>query len=130
MENTAEIPSRQEMYDRAYRGLAGQDWERVTVNGHCAYLKVSDGRILRCAWGHVDPEETGRCADAGNVFDLAWAKVGLAGRLSEDDLMWADELQGMHDGAGFGREREGCPVDMEERFHWFAAKHGLVIPQL
>ena len=98
-----EVPSRQEMFERAVRGLAGQGWKRAVIDDvrslGCMYL-TDDGR--RCAWGHVDPNgtvgPTGRVY-GGSIRTLTHVGHGLAPRLSEEDLDFALLLQGTHDHA-------------------------------
>ena len=98
-DQTTEIPSRQEMYSRAVRGLAGQGWKPSYISGTmgltCMYRTENDHR---CAWGHVDPKGTGH-SGIGNttVIGLAGQSIGLAARLTPDDLVFARRLQCAHD---------------------------------
>lgn len=87
--------TRQEMFDRAFRGLASQGWRRaVNEHGACQYL-TEDGR--RCAWGWVDPDDTTNAT--GTVLTLRAAGCGLAAHLLPDDLRFARALQIAHDQA-------------------------------
>ena len=77
-----------------------------------------DGR--RCAWGHVDPENT---ASYGfkTVEDLKRLGVGVAATLSEDDMSWAKDLQFAHDNSD-------TPERMLGAFKRRALDYGLVWP--
>jgi hypothetical protein len=63
--------TKQEMFDKAWRGLSSQNWERcVNEYGKCVY---SDGTGKHCAWGWVDPEADGH-VDVYRVGGIAqWA---------------------------------------------------------
>ena len=110
------VPSRQEMFDLAVRGLRSQGFRRaVTRDGACNYL-TSDG--LRCAWGWVDTPLRGQ---PGTVLTLAEKGIGLAGKLSAEDRWWARELQRCHDDAP-----DGC---LEAELRKFCKRHGLEWPE-
>ncbi len=119
------VPSHQEMFDRAVRGLASQRFARATNYAEvCLYRKeMSDGSIRHCAWGWVDPDGTAD-ADAigGNVYDLARAGIGLTALLSEADLLFAWQLQRCHDLAR-------SPDRMQERFRELALQWDLSVPE-
>ena len=102
--------TKQEMFDRAWNGLKAQNWERSVTsapNGQmnsCNYLtRKADGAVIRCAWGHVDPEGTAAAdenPDTANksVKILHQRGVGLAAELTPDDtLPFACALQYCHD---------------------------------
>lgn len=100
MSETVEM-TRQEMFNRAWKGLKAQGWQQAIEGPTCVYL-TPDGR--RCAWGHVDPEGTayGR---GSPVSSLARNGIGLAAHLSPGDLSFAIQLQQTHDGAAPGDSR-------------------------
>lgn len=129
--------TKQEMFDRAYNGLASQGWMVATENGACRYL-TQDGK--RCAWGWVDPEGT-KDAPTFSVYGLKLHNMGIAAELSYDDgsytkdedgnvidwgtrssLSFAEALQSCHDNSN--------DDDLQERMRGFAEKHGLTIPSL
>lgn len=109
--------TKQEMFDRAYRGLASQGWKRAVGPRGCSYL-TDDG--LRCAWGWVD---TSLGSDAvGAVDSLSIRGRGLAAELDDDAITFAADLQSAHDGTSDGH--------LKASFHSFAARHSLSIPEL
>lgn len=126
-----EIPSRQEMFNRAWNGLKSQGWEPAFAAGSCEYI-TQDGK--RCAWGWVDPEGTvsplgyGRI---GSVNSLRMEAGGLARRLSESDAAFAMELQDAHDRVPLASERgaSGRFTSLEESMRDFAGRHQLTIPE-
>lgn len=109
--------TKQEMFDRAYRGLASQWWKRAFGPSGCVY-QTDDGR--RCAWGWVDMSLDR--SHRGGVERLRDRKVGLAGELPDDLFQFADELQVCHDAC--------CNVDLHDHFDRLASDHGLTIPEL
>lgn len=108
--------TRQEMFDRAVRGLASQGWKACESGSHCAY---TNDQGHHCAWGWVDTSLAEK--QRGSVVDLRKTKVGLAAGLSDKDLKFAQELQVAHDTA-IGE------VDMREKFATLSRRHGLVWP--
>ncbi len=132
------IPTRQEMFDRAVRGLRSQGWERCITpevrspaagpqapGGNCVYeRRLDDGRVMHCAWGWVDPEGTAdpRVKEDHNVKMLADDGIGLAAVLGEHDLWFAKQLQRCHDEPGGGEW-------MERRFRTLAEECNLTWPE-
>ena len=115
--------SRQEMFERAVRGLASQNWEQC-VYGHglsrsCVYFIPGDVP-KRCAWGWVDPEGTQR--DNGSVHLLRVNGIGLAAELDMEGESFAMALQNAHDGWD---ESKG---PMAKRFETFARTWNLTWP--
>lgn len=89
--------TKQEMFDRAWKGLKAQGWAKAydVERGVCTYL-TEDGK--RCAWGHVDPDGTKE--QVGTVADLNLNRVGLAAYLYPEDVApngFACQLQRCHD---------------------------------
>lgn len=109
------ILTRQEMFDRAWRGLASQGWRRAAAGSRCAYL-TADG--CRCAWGWVDPE--GTADQLGTVRDLHTEGIGIAARLSHEDLIFAATLQSAHD--------LSSDDALQEDMRQFAFQRGLTVP--
>lgn len=109
--------TRQEMFDRAYRGLASQGWRRAYEVNSCEYV-TDDGR--RCAWGWVDPSLTDE--DSGDVQGLFDKERGVAAYLSLDDLRFAMALQDAHDSS--------TDDTLERDLRAFAGRQGLAIPVL
>lgn len=132
-ETTIEVPSRQEMFNRAWNGLKGQGWQQAMEdlgNGSFACLYTTKDK-KHCAWGWVDREADGR----GTVYTLAEAGVGIAGQMLKaagvplaryvPDLVFAKKLQEAHDQCG----QRQTPAELEGIFRAFAAHHGLTIPE-
>lgn len=113
----SDVPSRQEMFDRAFRGLRAQGFERCATPEGCLYQDPSTGR--RCAWGHVDTSLTE--ADRGPVGHLREEKIGLAARIPWNDLDFATALQRAHDNA-LG------PGTMETMLRGVAMRFDLTVP--
>lgn len=116
-----EIPTRQEMFDRAVRGLRAQGWRQaIGADGACRYRTTDrDGKVLRCAWGHVD---TSLSDYEGSLTSLRNCGYGIAGRLDEHDASWAQSLQMVHD-------RADSPAKMEAAFRQFGLQYGLAWPE-
>ena len=109
--------SRQEMFNRAFIGLASQGFTRCMSGGDCVYL-ADDGR--RCAWGWVDASlGAGDNGDVGNLRDQG---IGIAAKLDDDDLLFAMELQATHD--------ESTNTALQEDLRLFAARKHLTVPVL
>lgn len=112
--------TRQEMFDRAYLGLAGQGFAQAKIDGGCVYL-APDG--TRCAWGHVDTSLTShyQCG-------VTWLRedcIGIAGNLTADDLKFAVALQNAHDD-----KRSADPATMQTFLHTLATDYGLTVPAI
>lgn len=124
----------QEIFNRAWRGLEAQGWRRAMAaptqpdEQLCTYYRrTPDGEVLRCAWGHVDPEgtvaqdpHTGEVVAAETAWSaLAKRKLGIAVQRSQLDfigrLVWA------HD--------EGyTPETMRKTMTDLATAYGLEVP--
>lgn len=113
----APVPSRQEMFNRAYLGLKSQGFNQCMIDGTCVY-NGPNGQ--HCAWGWVDTVPDRH--NGVSVGTLAFRGIGLAARLSLDDLNWADKLQACHDQAFDARA-------VKVRLETFAAKCDLTIPE-
>ena len=109
--------TKQEMFDRAVRGLRSQGYKASTKGGICRYSN-DDG--CRCAWGWVDPSLTS--AQLGTIHTLRKDKIGVAADLDSEGAMFAYQLQGAHDLA------DG-PLDMENRLRAFGEKYLLTWPE-
>lgn len=115
--------TKQEMFNKAYLGLASQGFER------CGEYRAGDSSGLRrfvceysnregtrhCAWGWVDTSIP--YGTLGRVTHLA----GIALTLSNADLTFATRLQLQHDVAA-------SPNDMKNRLHTLASDYGLTVP--
>lgn len=107
----------QEMFDKAVRGLAGQDWRKsVNEDKNCVYHSPNGDR---CAWGHVDPEGTE--GESESIRLLACCDVGLAGELTTETLLFAVDLQREHD--------FGPAAEMAYRFKRLGERYGLTWPE-
>lgn len=108
--------TKQEMLDKAVKGLRSQNWEKcVDLYGNCAY---ADGRGHHCAWGWVDEDSWGKSSST-NVQGL---DTRLATEVRSDELLsiFTMRLQRAHD-ASLG--------DMESNFRALAAKYKLTWPE-
>ncbi len=106
----------QEMFDRAWRGLASQGWKScIDADGNCLYFDPSTG--FRCAWGWVDPEGT------QNKFNVTVDELddGIAPTLSDDEMEFATSLQLIHDTVD--------DDDMEGSMRALALEYTLTIPE-
>lgn len=119
------VPTRQEMFNRAWLGLKEQGFERcVDKLGHCVYTGERRGDVqYRCAWGHVDPDGTEGLE--GSVEDLAVDGAGLAARLDQSGMMFAMALQAAHDLETRGPSQ--LPP-LEVRLRDFARAYKLEVP--
>lgn len=155
---TVEIPSRQEMFNRAWNGLKGQGWKTSTFkDGRGCSYDGPDGR--KCAWGWVDPEGTKDDPTKGDptkgvTYNPRWTKtgqlsgtvltlriegIGLAALIPNEDEGFIAQLQSVHDGAREGHEADLVNEDpatkwymassMEQRMRLFAREYGLSIPE-
>ncbi len=111
--------TRQEMFDKAVRGLRSQGFERCYSEEHrmCVY---DDGKGRHCAWGWID-EATWAHPDAGDLVTLSDEGIGLAPRLGIEDYSWAKRLQVIHD-------TSKCD-NMEQRLRFFAEQSNLTFPE-
>lgn len=120
------VPSRQEMFNRAWNGLKSQGFTRCRQEGNsmdpsCMY---DDGQGHHCAWGWVDPEGTATMDGyflSGTVRNLADRGIGLAARLSYEDQGFAVELQVAHDNSP-------TPEEMQTELRRIASKYHLAVP--
>lgn len=103
------------MFDRSVRGLRSQGFRQARGDGvtQADYKYVNDAG-MRCAWGWVDDALT--AAHSGTVMSLG---VGVAATLGDEDLVWARDLQRVHDNNSY-------PVAMEVKLRQFAVTHELV----
>ncbi len=125
MSTEVEVPSRQEMFNRAWNGLKSQGFERCMAlcGGHeqCAYTDETGTK--HCAWGWVDPAAAAS-GSAGSVYLLQDEKVGIAGAVDKYDyamVKFMADLQSAHDSGK-------TPADMEQHLRSFALKYELEIP--
>lgn len=118
----------QEMFDKAYIGLRGQNFERaINSRGGCVYLN-SDGK--RCAWGHVDTSLD--ATHSGSVSYLRLEGIGLAAQLDDGQTWFATQLQAAHDAIfdDTGRSAQAqTPAMVKEALENLARKYNLTIPQ-
>ncbi len=112
------IPSIQELFDRAWNGLAAQKWRKATTGRGltCVYLAANGDR---CAWGHADPE--GTAGQIAGVGSLRVDGVGIAGHLDDRGFHFATMLQRAHD---------ACQIDesMADRLRAVAKAFDLTVP--
>lgn len=128
------VPSYQEMFNRAWNGLKGQNWQTCLFKSGdgCSY----DGHNgMKCAWGWVDPEgtkdylnpETGAMKQVtGTVRSLRNDAIGLAALLNDEQIEFAVDLQIAHDRSVdiYGKYDDS----MESRMRKVAKKYNLTIP--
>lgn len=143
-----EIPTKQEMFNRAYLGLKSQGFRqaRCERTGACEYYMLDGDQVLRCAWGWVDPEGTTRAdvlddgkvrGRTGDIWTLTASSESSPGRglaytlysledaeLGSALLNFGRELQVAHDGRSWAM----TPEEIERRILDVAAAHNLTIP--
>lgn len=115
--------SKQDMFDLAYTGLRTQGFAQAIdpapIGGTvCVYFDATTAR--RCAWGWVDPANTG--GQMGSVNTLKLKNCGRAAALSESGLTFAEQLQNAHDGVG------AVGGTVLARLRSLAVKHNLTLP--
>lgn len=111
----------QEMFNKAYLGLASQGFQRcISEDGRCVYS--SNDATMHCAWGWVDPSLGPEVT--GSVKSLRDnSMMGVAATLSESDLIFALELQNAHDSAADSKY-------MRTRLGVVARNYNLTIPEV
>lgn len=111
--------TRQEMFDKAVRGLRSQGfWRCVTPEGGCAY--TSDCGTKHCAFGWIDTSLTRQ--ETRFVSGLIRDGVGVAGKLDAADYEFVGDLQQAHDDSF-------TPKTMQERLRRVAARYNLTYPE-
>lgn len=108
--------TKQEIFDRAWRGLSSQGFQRCRVNDRCAY---SDGNGRHCAWGWVDVGLGVGSTLA--IYEMRRKLQGVAALLDDEGLDFAEQLQEAHDSHEY-------PEDMERALRELAADNSLSIP--
>lgn len=109
--------TKQEMFNRAYRGLASQGFERCTSGeGKHGCLYVDDnGR--HCAWGWVDTSLTKEVS--GYIGSIG----GIAATLGQKNKYFAARLQQAHDNAV-------TPEGVKNRLKQLAKEFDLKVPRV
>lgn len=111
--------TKQEMFNRAYIGLASQGFKQcIDALGSCLY---DDGLGHHCAWGWVDTSLGP--LQRGGVDGLCSARIGVAQSLRGSDIDFARELQHCHDCSRY-------PASMKSRLLVLANKWWLTVPTL
>lgn len=112
-----DLLSRQEMFDRAWRGLKSQGFQKCMKanQASCAYRTGE----TRCAWGWVDTDLTD---ENRSVADLHNDGIGLAAKLQDIDLKFAQGLQVVHDNSSTIFD------SMERNLIGFADRYNLTVP--
>lgn len=126
--------TRQEMFDKAVRGLHAQGYRRAVVRddegGTACRYRAHGG--LRCAVGHLIPDElykrsfNGCALPAAAGGDLSGFPRALLAALdaicSRDQWPFLKELQRCHDNSE-------TPEEVRERLANFAKRHRLTFPE-
>jgi hypothetical protein len=88
--------TKQEMFTKAWLGLAGQNWEQSVLFGECMYRGPGG---LKCAAGHLIPDEKYRSEmEYVSIPSLLEKYPFLLGKLLDDDhkeFLW--QMQKAHD---------------------------------
>ena len=114
------MTSKQETFNRAYRGLAAQGFEKsVDMSGECAYR--SSCGTKKCAAGHLIPDEdySEAMERIGVWASEVWAPLKRDGHA----LDLVTDLQSAHD-------ESTSPLNMQYRLAIVANAHGLTIPKI
>lgn len=114
--------SKQEIFNKAYRGLESQGFQRSARRDRCLY-RGPDG--LKCAVGWLIPDEKyeGRIEMyVLNINELEFMEylTPILGPLTPEDVIFLRHLQSAHD--------QPAPDDMKYALHRFASTHNLTIP--
>ena len=124
----------QEVFDKAWAGMAGQGWERATSLGvfGCEYLMTKDGKEIRCAIGHTVPKEllftnTGGTLEVGSVTSVVDCNPKWRELFKNIDGVALQELQACHDQPLCDAEGN---ISVEVGMRAFAYRHELTIPEL
>jgi len=124
--------TRQEIFDKAYLGIAAQGFVMSQQNlGRCAYRGAHG---LKCAIGQLIPDDRydpkmeigiSVLGEAGNTqIDKIWNQFPIFQELiGEGDLRFAKWLQAAHDN-GY------TPENMKEELTQFADRNNLTIPEI
>lgn len=112
--------TKQEMFNRAVRGLRSQGFTRCGVNHPTGWESLYTDGEKRCAWGWVDTSLK-QSDSTYFVEDLAADKVGIAPGLDVDLLTFAKQLQWCHDDSQ-------TPQLMERRLKKLGEREKLVWP--
>lgn len=109
--------TKQEMFDKAVRGLASQGWKRCRnpIVDQCVY---SNDQGMHCAWGWVDESLKG---ELGGIMELRNEEIGLASSMDDDLAYFAVSMQKGHDN-GFR------PYSMLLRFRSICDENHLIWP--
>lgn len=117
--------TRQEMFNKAYRGLASQNWAKCEIRikaGPDTWCIYTDENGRHCAWGWVDPSLPVNRYAGMTVRDLRVQQIGVAADIDVRDLMFTENLQVAHDSAS-------GPDDMRRKMELLAEQYYLDIPQ-
>lgn len=110
----------QEIFDKVYTGLKGQNWQRsgVMVEGNFDCLYRCDG--LKCAAGHLIPDELYSNVIEGVSFgdSMFFSEIYTALNLENDAIEFVSLLQQCHDDAN----------DIEKAMNDIAQDYKLTIP--
>lgn len=118
--------TRQEMFNKAVAGLAGQGFKRsVTSGGSCRYRDV-EGR--KCAVGHLIPDEVYQSSFEGKTIGYLLKQCPelgtlLHGRSPTGEEFLLELLQWAHD---VGK----VPAVMRENLRVVASQYNLKIPEV
>jgi hypothetical protein len=112
--------TKQEMFDRAYKGVVAQGRICQGAGGACVYYDARDGS--RCAWGHVLTEEQAKASPTGTCIGSAGAYNKALG-YTDTELSFGRGLQRAHDYS------HNVDQFMEQMQH-LATLHELTIPQV
>lgn len=116
--------TRQEMFDKAYLGLAAQGFKPSMKGeyGDCAYRGVDD---MKCAIGHlVDDKTAGRMECYGPIENCFRNEVEMPFDKADEEFM--ARLQLAHDESTFAENRG----KMQEMLVKFAAHFNLTVPEV
>lgn len=109
--------TKQEMFNRAVRGLASQGYQRCMDDKGCVYTNAAG---QHCAWGWVDQDLPAGIFAA--ISGLRNDGIGVAASLNCGDLHFAEALQEAHD---YSDE----PDKMRRKLHQVGDKYGLTWPE-
>lgn len=114
----------QEIFDKAYLGLASQGFERSMINDSCVY----NAGDRHCAVGWVCVEsKMPREGERPNKLSF-WESLGINTMPSKERTNFLQEIQYVHD-ASYFEHNDQC-AKRKQRMEEFAKIHNLTVPAI
>ena len=118
----------QDYFNRAYTGLAKQDWKQSKYPAEFVACKYRGPDGLKCAVGHLVDDKQAAVMEHYGVIDKVPRQHNP---FPEEDLAFLKGLQIRHDFGSPVKGRQGMMFGyIKDAFIAFAANNGLTIPEL